>query len=116
MVFLATLAPDGQREFLARFEVQRGGQVPGADGRPLRVHHDAGGKVALPRGGADVADDTMDPIVQRVGHVEPKDIHARVEEMADHFRGIGGRPESGNDPGFSHTSDLRRQSYGIRHE
>ena len=105
MLFLAPLAPDGEREFLAGLEVERGGQVAGADGRALRVHHDADRTVALFGSGADVADDAMDPVMRRVRHVEAKHVHARVDELAEHFRGIGGGTEGGDDFGFSHPSN-----------
>jgi hypothetical protein len=38
MLFLAAFAAHGQRELLAGLEIQRHGQVAGADRRPLRIH------------------------------------------------------------------------------
>ena len=39
---LAAFAADGEGEFLAGLQVERHAEVAGADGRALRVHHDAG--------------------------------------------------------------------------
>ena len=43
--------------------------------------------------GADVGDHAAHPVVRRVGHVEPEDVHARVDQLADHLGGIGGGAE-----------------------
>jgi len=43
---------------------------------------------AMPRfgGGADIEYNAIDPGMQRVRHVESKNVHAGVDELADHFR------------------------------
>src|SRR5439155_2744894 len=74
MEFLAVFAADGEREFLARLEVKRGGQVAGPDSRALRVHHDTHGAVAVFGGGADVANHALDPVRRRVRLVEVENV------------------------------------------
>ena len=98
---LAAFAADGEGEFLAGLEVERHAEVAGADGRALRVHHDADELTARGGGGADVLDDAADPVVRRVRHVEAEDVHAGLEEPGDHFRRIGRRAKRGDDFGFA---------------
>jgi len=52
-------------------------------------------------GGADVLDDAADPIVRGVGHVQPEDVHAGLQQFGDHLGGIGGGAESGNNFRFA---------------
>ena len=47
--------------------------------------------------GADGGEHAAHPVVRRVGHVEAEDVDARVHELADHFGGVRGRAEGGND-------------------
>jgi hypothetical protein len=37
-----------------------------------------------------------------VGHIQPKDVHAGVNQRADHFRRTGGRAQRGNNFSFPH--------------
>ena len=86
MLLLTPLAANREGEFLPGLEVERGGQVAGADGRTLRVHHDADGNMPFFGRGANVADNAMDPVMQGVRHVDAKDVHAGVDELADYCR------------------------------
>ena len=97
MLLQVAFAAHGEREFLAGLQIQRHADVAGADGRALRVHHDAGELCARGGGGADVRDDAAHPVVRRVRHVEPENVDARVNQLADHFGRIRGRAERGND-------------------
>src|SRR5665213_714203 len=83
MLFQIALAAHGEREFLAGLQIQRHAQIAGADGRTLRVHHDAGEIFARSGGGATVFDDAAHPLVRRVRHVEAENVDARVHELAD---------------------------------
>lgn len=104
MDFLADLPAHRERELLPWQQFQRHGQVAGADGRTLRVHEDADGHVAFLGGVTQILDHAAGPVVGRVGHVEPRDVHAGVEHFADHLGGTGGRPERGDDFGFAHKA------------
>ena len=81
----AFLAAHGERELLSRLEIQCGGQVACADGGPLRVHENADRFLAGRCGGANVFRHPAHPIVRRVGHIKPGDVHAGVDELAEHL-------------------------------
>src|SRR6266498_1490439 len=106
MQFFAAFATHRQSEFLAGLEVQLCRQIAGANGRALRIHHDADGPVSFPRSGADVMDDAIHPFVRRVRHVQPEDVHTGVDELADHFGRVRRGAERGDDFGLSHAFDL----------
>ena len=111
MLLQIAFAADGEGEFLAGLQIERHAEVAGADGRALRVHHDADELPARGGGGADVLDDAAHPIVRRVRHVEAEDVDAGVNELADHFRRIRGRTERGNDFRSANVSSLHAQKH-----
>ena len=41
--------------------------------------------------------------MQRVGHVQPGDVHARIDQFAQDLRRLGGGAERGDDFGFAHV-------------
>ena len=91
MFLQVVFAADGEGEFLAGLQIQRHADVAGADGRALRVHHDADELPARCGFGADVRDHAAHPVMRRVRHVQAENIDARVHQLADHLGGIGGR-------------------------
>jgi hypothetical protein len=52
------------------------------------------------------------PIMRGMRHVQAKDVHAGGDQFADHVRRLGGGAERGDDFGFSHGQDSRRQRKG----
>ncbi len=106
MFLFAFFATDGQSEFLAGFEIQRNAQIAGANGRSLRVHHDADKNISSRGCGTDVFDDATDPIMGRVRHVEAKDIDAGLNKFAEHFRGIRCGSKSGDDFRVAHFYNI----------
>ena len=108
--FLALGAADGEGEFLARPQVERHAEVPGANGGPLGVHQNSDAEVAGGGGGANVFYDAANPLVGGVGHIQPEDIEAAVHEAADHFRGIRGRAERGDDFRAAHDVHPAREA------
>ncbi len=103
MLFQVAFTAHGKGEFLAGLQVERHAQVAGADGRALRVHHDAGVAGALGGFVADGLEHAAHPVMGRVRHVQAEDVHARVHELADHLGGIRGRTKGGNDFRSAHN-------------
>ena len=86
MDFLALLAANGEHKFLSGLQIERGRQIARANGRALGVHQNPHGHLALLRGGADILHHAAHPVMLRVRHVQPHDVHAGVDQLADHFR------------------------------
>ena len=82
---LALRAAHGESELFAGLEMERDGQVAGADSGALGVHENADAPIPRGGGGADVMHDAARPIVRRVRHVEAENIQARVDEPPDHI-------------------------------
>jgi hypothetical protein len=102
VLLLALLAAHGEGELLPWFEVERHFEIAGADGRSLRVHEDADGALAGLGGGTEMLHRRAHPIVRRVRHVKPGDVHASVHELADDFRRTCGGTKRGDNFGASH--------------
>ena len=102
VLLLALLAAHGEGELLPWFEVERHFEIAGADGRSLRVHEDADGALAGLGGGTEMLHGRAHPIVRRVRHVKPGDVHAGVHELADDFRRTCGGTKRGDNFGASH--------------
>src|SRR6202451_4708196 len=105
-------AADSEREFLSGLQIQRHTEVAGADGRALRVHHDADELAACGGGGANIFDGQGPPIVKSIPHVEAENIDARFDKLADHFGGIRGWAERGDD--FSSADDASLHGESIQ--
>ena len=108
MFFLTALATHRQGELLSRLQIQRHREIASADGWPLRIHQDADVQTALSGSRANNGRDLTHPVMRRVRHVETKDIHARVNQRADHFGRTGGGSERGYDFCFSHEVLVQR--------
>ena len=100
--FLALRAFDGEFEDIAGFEVERHGEIAGADGGALRVHHDRTRPPDLPGRIADAAGHRARPVVRGVAHVETEHIHAGGDEFGQHFGGLGAGANGRDDFGSSH--------------
>ena len=105
MFFLAAFAADGEGEFLAGLEIQRHAEVAGADGRALRVHHDADMKLTLGGRGADVRTTRRTQSCGACDMFRRKMLTPASISAAIISARIGGRAEGGDDFRFSHATD-----------
>ena len=99
---LARLAAHREREFFTRLQIQLARQIARADRRPLSVEQDADKLPLLLRGGADLRHDAADPVMRRVRHVQPRDIHAGGHQLPEHLRRFRGGAEGGDNFCASH--------------
>src|SRR5439155_24532275 len=93
-------------ELLARLQIQRHAQLAGADSGSLCIHHDANESLAGRCRRADVSDYAARPIMRGVRHVQSENVHAGVDQLADHFRGIGRWAQSGDDFSFARRAGI----------
>src|SRR5258706_11306230 len=73
-LFLAAFAAHGEGKLLAGLQIERYGQLAGADGGSLGVHHNADEALDRNRSSADVAHHPAGPVVRSMGHVQPEDV------------------------------------------
>ncbi len=101
-----------QLEDVARLELDRFGQRPGPDLRPLDVHHHGDVPPELVRHLADALDQRRRPLAGPVGHVEAEDVDARGDELPEPLGAFGRRAQRGDDLGMSvvtaHVGDTGR--------
>ena len=106
--FLALRAAHGEFKNVADLEIELRRQIAGANGGALRVHEDADHGVELHRDGADAGHDLPHPVVRRVAHVQPENVCARLDHLAQHFLGFSRRPERADDLCFFHAKEQMR--------
>ncbi len=86
---------------VADFQVVGLVEVSGADRRAGEVEKHGGVKLALGGLAAHEPGHLARPLVLRVAHVEPEDVGAGVEELADGFLLLGGGTEGDDELGFA---------------
>jgi hypothetical protein len=72
----------------------------------LCIEHDSDKSLPRGGGGANVPDNSSNPVVRRVRHIQTKNIDPGLNQPGDHFFGSCSGPKRGDNFSFAHNGSF----------